>query len=273
MCIVPPAIARFTPFEWSLQLLAEWERDIFARLSVFHGGWTLEDANAVLADVEPDVLLESLQSLRDASLITSEQNDGGELRFSMLEMVREIANERLDEEQRLSTRRSHAEFYFQLAQRAAKDAKEYGRRAVWGTTEGSNFSAALDFWAVEDIECALEMASFLWWYWIFSYHLPEGRHYFRELLAKPQVNDFPVARARAQGCAAYIALLSGYHARRTSCYARHLACGSMTITRENERRHLIYWEQRQWHAARRKKRGIFMHAAWNCIGGLACPMR
>ncbi|RYX84417.1 tetratricopeptide repeat protein [bacterium] len=197
--------------EWSLGLLSPQDREIFARLSVFHGGWTLDDASAVLPDVEPDVLLESLQTLRDASLINSEESGRGELRFSMLELVRQIASESLSKEQHFQVSQSHAKYYFQLAQRGATQENDYHKRWLWGSTEGSNFSAALDFWAHTDLECALEMAAALWWYWIFNYHLPEGRHSLGQLLNNPQAQQFPRALARAQRCAAYIALLSGYY--------------------------------------------------------------
>ncbi|BCM88215.1 putative HTH-type transcriptional regulator [Abditibacteriota bacterium] len=195
--------------EWSLQLLPVHQQEIFARLSVFHGGWTLDDAATILSDVDPDTFLDTLQSLHDASLITSEESDDGALRFSMLEIVRQIAEEKLEGAQSLATRRSHAEFYFQIAQRASTNEKAMGRRDVWGATEGHNFSAALDFWASTELERALEMAASLWWYWIFSYHLPEGRHTLKQLLAHPQIDEFPIARARIQNSAAYISLLSG----------------------------------------------------------------
>lgn len=194
--------------DWSLQLLPSQERDIFARLSVFHGGWTLEDAVAVFPDLEEDVILEALQSLRDASLITSDEIERGGLRFSMLEMMRQIAEERLEDSVRQQMRHHHARWYFQLAERASQGGGGVEGR-ILGTYEGYNFGAALDFWMSRDLECALEMAASLWWYWVFSYHLPEGKRRFRELLAYPQADQFPIAYARAQNCAAYIAFLYG----------------------------------------------------------------
>ncbi|HVF08306.1 MAG TPA: adenylate/guanylate cyclase domain-containing protein, partial [Actinomycetota bacterium] len=79
---------------WSHDLLNPDERQLFARLSVFAGGWTLEAAEAVCGD-DLDVL-RSLGGLVDASLVRRTELDGGELRFSMLETIRAFATERLE---------------------------------------------------------------------------------------------------------------------------------------------------------------------------------
>src|SRR4029453_11801018 len=86
--------------EWSYDLLNEDEKDLFARLSVFRGGCTLDGAEEV-AGADVDVL----QSLVDKSLVRH-----GAERFWMLETIREFASERLEgagEADR--TRRRHAQ--------------------------------------------------------------------------------------------------------------------------------------------------------------------
>ena len=56
---------------WSIQLLAEPERDLFARLSIFSGGFTLDAAQSVCASdiVDRPSVLNLLASLADKSLV------------------------------------------------------------------------------------------------------------------------------------------------------------------------------------------------------------
>jgi predicted ATPase/class 3 adenylate cyclase len=73
--------------EWSYELLSPEEQELFARLSVFAGGCTLEAAEEV-ADAD----LDTLQSLVEKSLLRFSEE-----RFWMLETIREYAVERLEE--------------------------------------------------------------------------------------------------------------------------------------------------------------------------------
>ncbi|SDR82011.1 Predicted ATPase [Friedmanniella luteola] len=90
--------------DWSHSLLAESERTLLARLSVFTQSWTLEAAEAVgVVDGDLDVL-ETLSSLVSQSLVsavdlTAEPDlaDADEPRFTLLGAVRAYARERLDE--------------------------------------------------------------------------------------------------------------------------------------------------------------------------------
>src|SRR4029453_11075097 len=72
--------------EWSYRLLDDDERRLFARLAVFVGGCSLDDAEAVTG-----ANLDLVASLIEKSLL---RHEGG--RITMLETLREYALERLD---------------------------------------------------------------------------------------------------------------------------------------------------------------------------------
>jgi predicted ATPase/DNA-binding XRE family transcriptional regulator len=79
--------------DWSYDLLDEPERELFEQLSVFTGGWTLDAAEAVCSTSAGT--LDALSRLVDKSLIRTEPQPDGSLRYEMLETLREYATERL----------------------------------------------------------------------------------------------------------------------------------------------------------------------------------
>src|SRR5262249_4388417 len=73
---------------------------LFARLSVFAGGWTLEAAEAVCPDpdgagIAPGEVLDLLTRLADQSLVVAEEQPDGTARYRLLETLRQYARERL----------------------------------------------------------------------------------------------------------------------------------------------------------------------------------
>ena len=101
--------------DWSYELLAERERLVFARLSVFSGGWTLDAAEAVATDgvaVELHDVLGLVSALVGKSLVEPDlANDVTRYRF--LETIREYAAEQLagrGDHERLTTRRRHRDY-------------------------------------------------------------------------------------------------------------------------------------------------------------------
>ncbi|HEX9235047.1 MAG TPA: adenylate/guanylate cyclase domain-containing protein, partial [Actinomycetota bacterium] len=104
--------------EWSHELLQPELRRLFARLSVFSGGWTLESAEAVCGPgLELDVL-EGSSTLVDASLVHRLELADGEPRFTMLETIREYAANQLSQSgEEPELRRRHAEHFRDLAER------------------------------------------------------------------------------------------------------------------------------------------------------------
>ncbi|MDF3043242.1 MAG: hypothetical protein K0Q71_5948, partial [Thermomicrobiales bacterium] len=105
---------------WSHDLLTLEEQALFRRLSVFAGGFALEAAEAVASGPgEPGIdPLEGVASLLDKSLLRQEADPGGELRFTMLETVREFGLERLAASAEAeATRRHHALYFLELTER------------------------------------------------------------------------------------------------------------------------------------------------------------
>src|SRR5712691_910896 len=103
--------------EYSHDLLSGEERQVFRRLAVFAGRWTLDSAIDVV-----DADLDTIQSLFDKSLLRRTE-DG---RFLMLETIREYARERLEESGELETvSREHARFMLRCAQDALDEAETW----------------------------------------------------------------------------------------------------------------------------------------------------
>ena len=187
--------------EWSYDLLSKEEKTLFARLSVFRGGCTLEAAEEV-ADAD----LDTLQSLVDKSLV---RHTGD--RFWMLETIREYAVERLEElAEADDIRRRHARRFLALAEEAEPHLRRYwsGQWLAKIEREHDNLRAVLDqLEASGESELALQLAGAVWWFWDSRGHQEEGR---RRVDSALQAEERPTgARARALNGAAALAVDSG----------------------------------------------------------------
>jgi predicted ATPase/class 3 adenylate cyclase len=176
--------------EWSYELLDEGEKTLFARLSVFSGGRTLEAVEAV-CDTEGDLsvdVLEGISSLLDKNLIGQEEGMESEPRFVMLETIHEYARERLEENgEAEEVRRLHAEYFLALAEEAEPE--------LWGSedtawigrleAEHDNMRVALS-WALggADVELSLHLAGALGEFWHARGYYEEGKRWLEGALAK-----------------------------------------------------------------------------------------
>ena len=108
--------------DWSYNLLDDQAERLFRRLAVFVGGWTLEAAEQVCnldGDLGADVLNE-LEELSDNSLLKPAEAIDGEMRFDMLETIREYALERLADSGEVDrVRGTHAWFSLSWSRNAA----------------------------------------------------------------------------------------------------------------------------------------------------------
>ena len=90
-----------------LQLLDQDEGDLFARLAVFAGGWSLAAAEGVAG-----ATIDLLGSLVDKSLVVHAGELAGEPRYSMLETIHEFAAEKLRKRPDHEALRSRHAAYF-----------------------------------------------------------------------------------------------------------------------------------------------------------------
>lgn len=136
---------------WSYDLLDEDEKVLFARLGVFVGGFTLESACAVCCDGLKIDIAAGLESLFNKSLLRQEKRPDGDLRFVMLETMREYALEKLEQRKELVTTRQHHALHFKATMQQASDGY-YGadqlRWLRWFDAEHDNLRAALR-WCLE----------------------------------------------------------------------------------------------------------------------------
>jgi predicted ATPase/DNA-binding CsgD family transcriptional regulator len=199
--------------EWSHALLEEGEKLLFARLSVFAGGRTLEAIEAI-CDAEDDLpvdVLDAVESLVDKGLLREEVT-GGEPRFYMLETVHEYAREKLEESgEAEELRMLHAQYFLSLAEEA-EPGVEGAQQAAWlGRLEAEhdNFRAALS-WSLGqgEAERVLRLGAALGVFWYTRGHLSEGRWWLERGLAGG--GPLPaLARAKALNEAGWMALYQG----------------------------------------------------------------
>ncbi|HEV2903036.1 MAG TPA: BTAD domain-containing putative transcriptional regulator [Gaiellaceae bacterium] len=191
--------------EWSHDLLENDEGELFAALGVFAGGCTPDDAEAVCGASG-----EGLERLVDRSLV---QRD--DLRYSMLETIREYAVERFEagggaEE----LRRRHAVRFAALAEEASAalwESVQGPNRAFWLErleTDYANLRSALAWSDRSDPELALRIAVGLLEFWLSRCHFEEGLAWLERAISGSPDAEASL-RARALHSAAFLALGRG----------------------------------------------------------------
>jgi non-specific serine/threonine protein kinase len=109
--------------EWSYDLCSAEERRLWARLSVFRGGFELDAAEVVCAgdDIPAETILDLVAALVDKSIVLKER-EGPFPRYRLLGMVRDFGWAKLREEgETEALRRAHRDWYDRLLQEAYAD--------------------------------------------------------------------------------------------------------------------------------------------------------
>ncbi|HET9906323.1 MAG TPA: tetratricopeptide repeat protein, partial [Anaerolineales bacterium] len=176
--------------DWSYGLLTNKEQKLFRRLAIFDGGWTLPAAEKICSDEEIDArqVMDLLLRLVGKSLICVGERDG-KVRYHLLEMVRQYAQEKLLESgEREMIQFQHRAFFLNLL----GDARS-GLRSVEQTSwleqiesELDNFRATLE-WSLRqavqtDEEVGLALIVELSEFWLRRNYWKEGREWIERAL-------------------------------------------------------------------------------------------
>ena len=203
--------------DWSYDLLGETERPLFRRLSVFSGGFALEAAEEICAGGEIDVidLLDLLTRLVDKSLVVAEGLNG-EVRYRMLETVRQYGQEKLVEaENAESLQRRHMAWFRELAEQNEERLRGPEQIRALEVLEGDvdNLRAALQWGRSPGAgrDGGMRLAAALSRFWLLRGYVSEGRAWLDEALAAP-ADDLPQVQARALYAAVALSFAQGEYA-------------------------------------------------------------
>jgi predicted ATPase/class 3 adenylate cyclase/Tfp pilus assembly protein PilF len=222
---------------WSHDLLAEDEQVLLRRLAVFIGGWSLDEAEAIVNAVDaPEIsVIDGLTSLSDNSLIGQTDSVGVddviEPRFFMLQTIREFALEQLAASgERDAVKTAHAEHFLSLTVEAephliGSDAVPWLDRLE---SEHGNLRASLAWFAERgERVSAVRLAGALWRFWWVRGHIGEGREQLERALGIEGAMD-AASEAMALDGAGVLAETQGDYARSAALHEKALA-----LSREN----------------------------------------
>jgi predicted ATPase/class 3 adenylate cyclase len=152
---------------WSYDLLEDSERSLLERCSVFAGGFDVQGAHAVSGseDVDEFAILDLLDTLVRKSLLVADRSTGG-TRFSMLETIRQFAEEKLVERGEAAEASSaHAQYFADRETDilALWDSPRQREAYAWFATELANLRTAFR-WAADsgDLDVAASIATYGW---------------------------------------------------------------------------------------------------------------
>ena len=176
--------------DWSYYLLPPAEQALFRRLAVFVGGWTLEAAEFVCQgeSVQNNGVMHIQEQLINKSLVSMDETQA-EPRYTMLETIRQYANEKLVEAGESDALRDrHLEYFLKLAE-TAEPYLIHSEQLEWLAkldADYENIRLALE-WALnkESAEPSLRLCAALGWFWTVRGYWMEGTRWLKNALSKP----------------------------------------------------------------------------------------
>lgn len=219
--------------DWSHDLLSGPERALLRRLSVFTGGWTLDVAEAICGGepLEADDVLDWLAQLVNKSLVVVERELGQEVRYDLLETIRQYAQDKLLEANETTRfQRRHCNWFLKFVEQAESELKG-PKQSEWLDRlerEYDNLRAALAWSLESEAAVALRLAGALGQYWFVRGHLfNEGREWLEKILSRTATLRHTTARVKAFRWLGILTNLQGDDVAARSAFEK-----SLTLYRE-----------------------------------------
>ncbi len=235
--------------DWSHELLSPDEQDLFRRLAVFAGGWSLDAARVVCrATATSDgTIPDLLEQLVNKSLVVVEER-AGEMRYRLLDTLRAYALARLrTSDDADAAQQAHLDYFLTLVEATDMHllTADQGPWLDHLDCERENLLAALAWTSSSRGRAAdgLRLAGALGTYWWLRGLLREGRRWLALLL--DLATDAPPASRRKALCAmASLALGQGEPAAAQSHHEAALASAASLAERHETARSQLavaYW--------------------------------
>ena len=227
--------------DWSFELLTKAEQILFRSLSVFAGGFTLHAAEEVcgFGKLKQSHILPLLGRVVDKSLVVMDATSkDGQLRYRLLETIREYALEKLIESgEEHNIRDHHMEFFSQMAIDA--EPKLLGAETLlWVKrldAEHDNLLAAID-WSLksENPNFALQLVGALaqWDAW----HNSEGAERSLQVVQSPHTSQSNRFRAKALNTTGTMLIFQGKLAQ-----ARNILIEALSVSKESGENESYIW--------------------------------
>jgi predicted ATPase/DNA-binding SARP family transcriptional activator/Tfp pilus assembly protein PilF len=191
-----------TTLRWSYEHLSESEKQLLTTLGVFVGSFDTEAAESV---AENDIL-HDLTSLVDKSLL-QRSTEKGEVRFSLLETVRDFALSRLSADEIRTLQERHALYFTELAERLEPQLAGAEQEKLLNKLEQDypNFRHALSWTFQHHSDLHLRLCIHLWWFWFVRGYLFEGRQWLEGALSLLTSNEHLIHRQKILNAAGVLA--------------------------------------------------------------------
>jgi predicted ATPase/DNA-binding SARP family transcriptional activator len=209
--------------DWSFQMLAADQRLLFARMSVFAGGFTIADTEAVcgFAPLDPAKVPALLAVLVDRSLVQPYDVDGAR-RYRLLNVIRTFARARLADLGELTDTACHHLGWRLTIARTIDELPRYQQRVLrWQAmdADAANLRQCLEFGldtdrdTGHDTDCGLDAAEIIaksFEFWLVNRgYLAEGRQWLQRAMTQRELTTRPDTHALLRFHHALLVKMSG----------------------------------------------------------------